>query len=52
MIPLYHDIGLLGVIGSVQSKNGWKILIVDRGTIRIISSVCSMSEIMDKGVTS
>lgn len=37
--------------GGSQSKDGWRILVVDRPALRIISTCCRMSEIIDHGIT-
>jgi len=44
--------GLLEMIRGVTPATGWKVLIVDKLSIRVLSSVCTMAEIMEEGVTS
>jgi len=39
------------VIQTVQPESGWKVLIVDQDTLRIISVACRMYDIMEEGVT-
>eukprot|EP00126_Sphaerothecum_destruens_P007353 Sdes_comp19812_c0_seq1m11951 len=39
------------MIKKVQPPSGWKVLIVDQHTMRIISASCRMYDIMDEGVT-
>eukprot|EP01135_Chromosphaera_perkinsii_P000039 Nk52_evm18s16 gene=Nk52_evmTU18s16 len=39
------------MIKKIQPASGWKVLIVDQHSMRIISSSCRMYDIMDEGVT-
>ena len=39
------------VVRSVTPASGWKVLIVDQDTMRIISASCRMYDIMEEGVT-
>jgi syntaxin-binding protein 1 len=39
------------MIHAVQPKSGWKVLIVDKITLRVISSCARMYDIMEQGVT-
>ena len=41
------------VIDSVKTseKDGWKVLVVDHVALRILSTCCRMSEIMEHGIT-
>src|SRR5689334_7494832 len=46
---------MLGIIKdmvqTVKPASGWKILIVDNESMRIISAACRMFDIMEEGVT-
>ena len=44
--------GLLEMVKAVNPPGGWKILVIDAVTTRIISSACSMYDIMEEGVSS
>lgn len=51
-LPPFSLTGLLrDVIASVQPPSGWKVLIVDQVTLRIISSCARNYDIMEDGVT-
>lgn len=39
------------IIRPIQPLNGWKVLVVDKVTLRIISAACRMYDIMEEGVT-
>lgn len=43
--------GNLGIILQVEPESGWKVMIVDKISVRIISSACRMFDITDEGVT-
>lgn len=39
------------MIRTVSPTNGWKVLILDHDSTRIISAACRMYDIMEEGVT-
>ncbi len=39
------------VIRSVNAQTGWKVLVVDHESMRIISAACRMFDIMEEGIT-
>jgi len=39
-----------GVIRAIKPANGWKVLVVDKAALKVISSCCKMSQMMDEGV--
>jgi len=42
---------LIEMVRSVRPKSGWKVLIVDQASLRIISASCRMHDIMEEGIT-
>uniref|UniRef100_A0A8C0HGQ7 Uncharacterized protein n=1 Tax=Chelonoidis abingdonii TaxID=106734 RepID=A0A8C0HGQ7_CHEAB len=42
---------LSSVIRSMKKEGEWKVLIMDHPSMRIRSSCCTMSDIVDKGIT-
>lgn len=39
------------VVRAIKPANGWKVLIVDKEALRVISSCCRMYDLMDEGVS-
>ena len=42
---------LLDMIRSIKTKNGWKVMVVDRTSMRVINAVSGMFDILENGVT-
>eukprot|EP00004_Rigifila_ramosa_P016686 TRINITY_DN3983_c1_g1_i1.p1 TRINITY_DN3983_c1_g1~~TRINITY_DN3983_c1_g1_i1.p1 ORF type:complete len:387 (-),score=96.37 TRINITY_DN3983_c1_g1_i1:68-1228(-) len=42
---------LLEMVKSIKPASGWKVMIVDAVSVRVLSSACRMYDIMDSGVT-
>src|SRR5690242_1186210 len=44
--------GLLGeMLRSIKPASGWKVVLVDKISISIISAACRMYDVMEEGVT-
>eukprot|EP01104_Vermistella_antarctica_P004264 TRINITY_DN14750_c0_g1_i1.p1 TRINITY_DN14750_c0_g1~~TRINITY_DN14750_c0_g1_i1.p1 ORF type:complete len:622 (-),score=199.29 TRINITY_DN14750_c0_g1_i1:130-1995(-) len=41
---------LMGMINEVDPESGWKVLIVDHNTLRVLTSALQMHDLMDHGV--
>jgi len=39
------------VAGISQSQDGWRVLVVDEPALKLISSCCRMSDVMEHGIT-
>ncbi|PHT59146.1 putative protein transport Sec1a [Capsicum baccatum] len=46
---LLHE--MLGTSGSGDSRSSWKVLIMDKVTVKVMSSTCKMADITDQGVS-
>ncbi|XP_018629069.1 protein transport Sec1a isoform X1 [Nicotiana tomentosiformis] len=46
---LLHE--MLGSSGSGDSRSSWKVLIMDKVTVKVMSSTCKMADITDQGVS-
>mmetsp|Transcript_12937 Transcript_12937/g.30807 ORF Transcript_12937/g.30807 Transcript_12937/m.30807 type:complete len:645 (-) Transcript_12937:58-1992(-) len=42
---------LLQMFREVEAESGWKVLVVDRNSVRFLSAACKMSEVTEEGVT-
>jgi choline kinase len=38
-------------VDDVKPASGWKVMVVDEASMKIISAVCKMYDIIEKGVT-
>ena len=46
-----YIIGIIDSIKSVQSASGWKVVVVDAQTLKIIESACKTNDILEEKVT-
>jgi hypothetical protein len=47
----YFNLGILDAIRSVQPPGGWKVVVVDEASLKIIESACKMFDILEEKVT-